>query len=119
MIGRDPLDKLFAVGTVANPFLKPILEGVATTAPVKLLFGHEDPKQPEDWSKDSDHYSFQTAKIPSIYLGVEDFDQHHKATDKYETMSFDFYIRATETSLKVVQAFDKNLDAIAKASPPR
>jgi homoserine O-acetyltransferase len=115
MIGRDPNDKLFAVGTVVNPFLKPILEGVAAKAPVKLLFGHEDPKQPEDWSKDSDHYAFQASKIPGIYLGVEDFDQHHKATDKYETMTFDFYIRATETSLKVVQAFDANLDAIVKA----
>jgi Zn-dependent M28 family amino/carboxypeptidase len=116
MIGRDPDDKLFAVGTVANPFLKPFLEKVAASAPVKLLFGHEDPKQPEDWSGDSDHAAFQRAGVPAIYLGVEDFDQHHKATDKYETITFDFYIRATETSVKVVQAFDANLDAIAKAS---
>ena len=92
---------------------------MAAKAPVKLLFGHEDPKQPEDWSRDSDHYSFQAAKIPAIYLGVEDFDQHHKPTDKYETMSFDFYIRAAETSLRVVQACDADLDAISKASPPR
>ena len=114
MIGRDPDDKLFAVGTVANPFLKPFLEAVAAKAPVKLLFGHEDPKEKEDWSKDSDHYAFQQAKIPAIYLGVEDFDQHHKSTDDYETMTFDFYIRAAETSIKVVQAFDANLAAIEK-----
>jgi Zn-dependent M28 family amino/carboxypeptidase len=119
MIGRDPDAKLFAVGTKANPVLKPILEEVITKAPVKLLFGHEAPggkpdTPEEDWSKSSDHYSFQSAKIPAVYLGDEDFAQHHKATDKFETMSFDFYIGAVETSLLTVQSFDKHLDEIAK-----
>ena len=115
MIGRDPDPKLFAVGTVANPYLKPYIDAVAAKAPVRFLIGHEDPKQPEDWTKDSDHYSFQQAKIPAIYLGDEDFAQHHKATDDYETMSYDFYIGAVETSLQVVLAFDTNLDAIVRA----
>ncbi len=115
MIGRDPDSKLFAVGTVANPYLKSYIDAVAAKAPVKLLTGHEDPQQPEDWTRDSDHYSFQQAKIPAIYLGDEDFAQHHKATDDYETMSHDFYIGAVETSLHLVQAFDANLDAIVKA----
>ena len=117
MIGRDPDPKLFAVGTVANPYLKQYVEAVAAKAPVKFLTGHEDPKQPEDWTRDSDHYSFQRANIPAIYLGDEDFDQHHKATDDYETMSFDFYVGAVETSLRLVEAFDANLDAIIKARP--
>ena len=116
MIGRDPNDKLFAVGTRVNPFLKPYLEKVAADAPVKLLFGHEDPAQKdvEDWSRDSDHYAFQRQNIPAIYLGVEDFDQHHKATDDYETITYSFYVRAVETCVSVVKAFDANLDAIAK-----
>jgi Zn-dependent M28 family amino/carboxypeptidase len=117
MIGRDPDDKLYAVGTHAYPFLKPYLERVAATAPVKLLFGHDDPQQRgvEDWTKDSDHYAFHQAKIPFVYLGVEDFDQHHKATDDYETMSHDFYVRAVETALRVLQEFDANLDAIKRS----
>src|SRR5260221_11521717 len=45
MIGRDPNDKLFAVGAFLNPFLKPSLEHVASNAPVKLLLGHDDPAQ--------------------------------------------------------------------------
>jgi Zn-dependent M28 family amino/carboxypeptidase len=116
MIGRDPDDKLFAVGTRVNPFLKPYLEKVAAAAPVKLLFGHEDPAQKdvEDWSRDSDHYAFQRQNIPAIYLGVEDFGQHHKATDDYETITYSFYVRAVETCVSVVKAFDANLDAIAK-----
>jgi uncharacterized protein with GYD domain len=111
MIGRDPNDKLFAVGTRLNPLLKPYLERVAAAAPVKLLFGHEDPSEKEDWTKDSDHWSFQQAKIPAIYLGDEDFDQHHKATDDYETITYTFFIGATETALAVVKEFDANLEA--------
>ena len=116
MIGRDPDDKLYAVGTYAYPFLKPYLERVASTAPVKLLFGHDDPKRTdvEDWTRSSDHFAFHQQKIPFVYLGVEDFGQHHKATDDYDTMSHDFYVRAVETAIRVVQEFDANLDAISK-----
>jgi hypothetical protein len=117
MIGRDPGDKLYAVGTYAYPFLKPYLERVAATAPVKLLFGHDDPAQKsvEDWTRDSDHFAFHQVKIPFVYLGVEDFGQHHKSTDDYETMSHDFYVRAVETALRVVQEFDANLEAIQRS----
>ena len=114
MIGRDPDDKLFAVGTRLNPFLRPYLARVAASAPVKLLFGHEDPSDKEDWTRDSDHWSFQQAGIPAIYLGVEDFGQHHRPTDDYETMTLDFYVRAVETTLAVVREFDAHLDAIAR-----
>ncbi len=119
MIGRDPNNRLFAIGTFLNPFLKPYLDRVAVSAPVKLLFGHDDPSQKnvEDWTKDSDHWSFQQARIPAVYLGDEDFDQHHKATDDYETMTFDFFIGAAETALAVVKEFDANLDAIARQRP--
>jgi Zn-dependent M28 family amino/carboxypeptidase len=116
MIGRDPEDKLYAVGTYAYPFLKPYLERVAAAAPVKLLFGHDDPRRRdvEDWTRDSDHFSFHEVKIPFVYLGVEDFGQHHKATDDYETMSHDFYVRAVETAVRVIQEFDAHLDEIGK-----
>ena len=114
MIGRDPDDKLFAVGTRLNPFLRPYLERVVASVPIKLLFGHEDPNEKEDWTKDSDHWSFQQARIPAIYLGDEDFDQHHKATDDFETMTYTFFIGATETALAVAREFDANLEAIAR-----
>jgi Zn-dependent M28 family amino/carboxypeptidase len=116
MIGRDPEDKLYAVGTYPYPFLKPYLERVAAAAPVKLLFGHDDPRRRdvEDWTRDSDHVAFHEVKIPFVYLGVEDFGQHHKATDDYETMSHDFYVRAVETAIRVIQEFDAHLDEIGK-----
>jgi len=112
MIGRDPNDKLFVVGTALQPYLKPYILAVATTAPVKLLTGHEDPRKPEDWTADSDHYSFIRARIPALYFGVEDFAQHHQPTDDYETITFSFYIRAVETLIQAIREFDANLDAI-------
>jgi Zn-dependent M28 family amino/carboxypeptidase len=116
MIGREPNDRLFVVGTARQPYLRPYIEAVAAKASVKLLMGHEDPKQrDEDWTQDSDHYSFMQAKIPALYIGVEDFAQHHKATDDYETMSHGFYVRAVETLAQIIEEFDKNLDAVERA----
>lgn len=115
MIGRDPNDKLFVVGTARQPFLRPYILAVAKKAPVKLLTGHEDPKQPEDWTSDSDHYSFLAARIPALYFGVEDFDQHHQPTDDYATMTHSFYVRAVETLILAIQEFDSNLDPVINA----
>jgi Zn-dependent M28 family amino/carboxypeptidase len=115
MIGREPDRRLFVVGTARQPFLKPVIEAVAKNAPVRLLMGHENPAEPEDWTADSDHYSFMQAKIPALYFGVEDFREHHKATDDYETMTVDFYVKAVETLVEVVKQFDTNLETIDKA----
>jgi hypothetical protein len=110
MIGRDSRRILYVAGTFLNPFLKPLIERVAATAPVTLLAGHDNPgvRGVEDWTRDSDHWTFQAAGIPAIYLGVEDFEQHHKPTDDYETLTADFYIDAVETCLAVVNALDVN-----------
>ena len=108
MIGRDPNNLLYVVGTYTQPALKPVLEKVAASAPVKLTMGHDDPtnKAIENWTGSSDHAAFCAAKIPCLYFGVEDFENHHKATDKYDTMSHDFYVRAVETMVMVTRAFD-------------
>ena len=115
MIGRDPNDTLYVVGTRQQPFLKPYIEKVAARAPIKLLMGHDDPTQKEDWTRDSDHYAFCQAKIPCLYFGVEDFSNHHKANDDYETMTHAFYVRVVETMAQAIREFDASLDAIAAA----
>jgi hypothetical protein len=119
MIGRDPDDKLFAIGTLLNLALKPYVEEVAKVAPVKLLIGHDDPanKQLDDWTKDSDHWAlWQAWKLPFIYLGVEDESQHHKPTDDYATITYDFYVRAVETGILLIQKFDQHLNAIVTSA---
>ena len=117
MIGREANSRLFVVGTALQPFLRPYVEAAAKKSSVRLVFGHEDPSKSEDWTRDSDHYSFMQVKIPALYFGVEDFDQHHKATDDYETMTHDFYVRAVETLVHVIEEFDANLDAIQTRAP--
>ena len=112
MIGRESENRLFVVGAAAQPVLKPFIQTATEGAPTRLIMGHEDPRQPEDWTRDSDHYSFMEAGIPALYFGVEDFEQHHKATDDYETITFDFYVRAVETLVRVVKEFDANLDSL-------
>jgi len=107
MIGRESADRLYVVGTVRQPSLKPVIERIAAKAPVKLLTGHENPKEKEDWTKDSDHYPFMEKHIPALYFGVEDFEQHHKPTDDYETITADFYVRAVETMILAVKEFDR------------
>lgn len=114
MIGRDPNNVLYAVGPTRQPFLKPYIDRVAGNAPVKLVVGHDSPQLgPDDWTEDSDQFSFLQAGIPAIYLGVEDEPFHHRATDDYDSMTLPFFVKAVETTIQVAREFDQSLDAIA------
>jgi Zn-dependent M28 family amino/carboxypeptidase len=117
MIGRDPNNILYVSGTTPQPFFKPFIASIAAQVPVKLVMGHDDPanKGVEDWMRSSDHAAFCQAGIPCLYFGVEDFENHHKASDDYETMTHAFYVRAVETMVRVVEVFDARLDEVLKA----
>jgi Zn-dependent M28 family amino/carboxypeptidase len=121
MIGRDAKNTVYAVGTYHYPFLKPYLENVARSAQVNSRFGYDVPdlKDTEDWTTESDHLSLHLSKIPFIYFGVEDFEQHHQPTDDFETIMVPFYVHVVETIIESAKAFDANLDSIASASPSR
>jgi len=114
MIARD--DTLYVVGTFLQPYLKASVERIIAKAPAKTVMGHDNPAQKnvEDWTKDSDHYSFIQANIPALYFGVEDYAQHHKATDRYDTIDPDFYTHAVETLILAVEEFDSNLPTPSK-----
>jgi Zn-dependent M28 family amino/carboxypeptidase len=110
MIGRDANNLLYVVGTHTQPFLTPTIERIAAAANVTLRRGHDNPddKGVEDWTRASDHFPFCQAKIPCLYFGVEDFENHHKATDTYDTMTHDFYYRVVQTMVLAVKTFDDN-----------
>lgn len=110
MIGRNDRGELYAAGAFSYPHLKPILEKVQKAAAVRLLLGHDDPKLGMgDWTNQSDQAAFHAAKIPFIYFGVEDHKDYHKSTDDFVGIQPEFYVRAVETILGAVGAFDKEL----------
>jgi len=121
MICRDKDNVLYAVGTYHYPFLKPYLEKVASQSKIKLRFGHDNPtqKEIEDWTTESDHIHFHLKKIPFIYFGVEDNEQHHQPTDDYESITPAFYVGAVETIIEAIKEFDGNAAAIQQKSQPR
>lgn len=110
MIAHNDINELYATGTYAYPSLKPALEQVAKTAKVKLLFGHEGPNvsRQDDWTDQSDQGSFNKAKIPFVYFGVEDHKDYHKPTDDFVNINQEFYVHAVETILEAVKTFDKS-----------
>ena len=117
MIGRDRISTLFAVGTYQYPFLRPLVDMVIPKARVKLLVGHDRPgRSDEDWTEDSDHYSFHREGIPFIYIGVEDYEYHHEADDDYENIMPAFYVGSVETVIEAIRVFDAHSRDIERAS---
>lgn len=108
MISRNDAGELYAAGSYHTPALEPILRGVAATAPVKLLLGHDRPGLPpgEDWTQSSDHGPFHQAGIPFVYFGVEDHADYHQPTDDVERIQPGFFVRAVRTALAAVIALD-------------
>ncbi len=114
-IARDKNNTLFAVGTYDYPFFRPYLEKVASKSAVKLVLGHDDPnrdKGEDYWPTLQDGMSFRDNNIPYIYFGVEDYEQIHKPTDDYPTITPKFYVQAIETIIAAIEQFDKNLPEI-------
>jgi hypothetical protein len=115
MVSHSEKGELYAAGTYHTPALRPLLEGVAQGAPVKLLLGHDRPEQgQDDWTRQSDHFHFHRAGVPFIYFGVEDHKDYHKPTDDFETITPDFFVNAVRTILASVEALDAKLPARAQ-----
>jgi len=112
MVARGDTGELWAAGTHHYPALRPLVEKLAETAPVKLRIGHDSPDLPQgqDWTTASDHGPFHAAGIPFLYFGVEDHVDYHKATDEADRIDAAFYADAVRTVLMAVRAVD--------ASPP-
>jgi Zn-dependent M28 family amino/carboxypeptidase len=115
MVGRNARDELYAAGAYHYPFLRPILEGVAGGAPIRLRLGHDSPDLPraDDWTSQSDHGAFHGAGIPFVYFGVEDHPDYHRPTDDPERIEPDFYVGAVATIITALEALDEALPRFA------
>lgn len=108
MVARGDRGELYAAGTQHYPALRPVLEKVASGAPVKLLFGHDRPGTgADDWTQQSDHGPFHDAKIPFVYFGVEDHPDYHQPTDTPEKIDRAFFAHAGDTILAALTALDR------------
>ncbi|MGH7555044.1 MAG: M20/M25/M40 family metallo-hydrolase [Longimicrobiales bacterium] len=113
MVSRNDAGELWVAGTYHYPQFLPLAEKVAKTAPVKLRIGHDRAgvAGQDDWTSSSDHGPFHAAKIPFLYLGVEDHADYHKPSDDAVRIKPDFFGRAVATVIQVVRELDAHFAA--------
>ena len=107
MISRSNRNEIYAAGSYHYPQFKPILEEVASVAPIKLSLGHDQPgTSQQDWTLASDHAPFHQAGIPFLYFGVEDHPDYHQPTDDWDKISPEFLEDTTTAILDVIRKVD-------------
>ncbi len=113
MVSRNDKREIFVAGTHQWPQLKAPMDEVARRAPVTVLFGHDKPMPiaggVDDWTNQSDHGPFNSAKIPFIYFGVEDHADYHKPTDAADKINRGFFVDVAETVLDAVLQLDRSI----------
>ena len=117
MLSKNTRNELYASGASPFPSLRPILEKVAATAPVRLSLGHDTDAdgKANNWTDQSDHYAFAEKGVPWVYFGVEDHPEYHKSTDDFATLPQDFFRRSVATVVAASLALEQNLDRIEAA----
>lgn len=118
MLSKNAKGQLYVSGAGPQPYLKPVLDGVARTAPVKLLLGHDTDAQGKEnnWTAQSDQGAFAEKGVPWVYFGVEDHPEYHQPTDDFATVPQDFFKRAVATVVTATRALDDDLDGIGRAA---
>ncbi|WOR14148.1 M28 family peptidase [Hyphomonas sp. FCG-A18] len=109
MIARGDNGILWASGASHWPALKPMIEEVATVAPVTLSMGFDSGDGRADWTLLSDHAVFFRAGIPHLYLGVEDHPDYHKPGDDFDKIDQDWFLDSVETALRLAIKAEENL----------
>lgn len=110
MVSRNDAGELWVAGTYHYPRLRPLVDEVALRAPVKLRAGHDRPgiAGQDDWTSQSDHGAFHAARIPFLYLGVEDHADYHRPTDDAERIEPAFFGAAVATAIEIVRRLDEH-----------
>ncbi|HEY5826305.1 MAG TPA: M20/M25/M40 family metallo-hydrolase [Cyclobacteriaceae bacterium] len=109
MVSRADNKELVACGTFFYPQLKPFIDQVSTTEPVKFVFGHDDPEEykgEDNWTFSSDHGPFHSAKIPFLYFGVADHKDYHQHTDEFENVDPEVY----KSCVRLITLASGNID---------
>jgi Zn-dependent M28 family amino/carboxypeptidase len=118
MISKNAKGELYVSGAGPQPYLKPVLEGVAKAAPLKLRLGHDTDAEGKEnnWTAQSDQGAFAEKGVPWVYFGVEDHPEYHQPTDDFATVPQDFFKRAVATVVTATRALDDDLDGISRGA---
>lgn len=105
MIGINDKNELYVSGTHQYPEIK---KYIFTKNPnPKILFGHDTPELgKDDWTKQSDHYSFFIKGIPFLYFGVENHPYYHQENDEFKNINQEFYLASVEAILDIIKNID-------------
>jgi hypothetical protein len=109
MVSRNDSSEIYASGTFHYPFLKQYVDSIQPYTPVHILFGHDDPSKgsSQNWTNQSDHYSFHQSHIPYLYFGVEDHPDYHQPGDTFDKVNKSFYYQVCTAITGVVLLLDK------------
>ena len=108
MISRNAQNEINICGTAHYPHLKKELTHLPQVTDLTVKYEHDRAIfGMGDWTYASDHGAFHKAKIPFLYLGVEDHEDYHKPTDDFENIDPTFYYQATNLLVELLLAFDK------------
>ena len=122
MVSRQEGGALWVTGTAHYPFLRPIAESVVDRTTIPIRFGHDTKgaRPSDDWTTASDHAAFHRAKIPFLYLGVEDHPDYHKPGDDANKVDPAFYAATVTYAAALLRALDARLEEIvaARAAAP-
>ncbi len=121
MISRGDNGVLWASGASHWPEMKPLIEAVASKAPVTIQMGYDSGDGRDDWTQLSDHAAFFRVGIPHLYLGVEDHPDYHKPTDDFEKVDQDWFLKSVDSTIMLAIAMDEklaDLHAIRPSSEP-
>jgi hypothetical protein len=101
---------LWAAGAYHAPALRPVLDELASEAPVELRLGHDRPRSAEDdWTNASDHAAFHHVGIPFVYFGVEDHPDYHRESDEVDKIDPGEFVASVRTILMGIRLLDEAL----------
>jgi hypothetical protein len=104
MIARSDKNEIFVSGLSHNPSYKYLVDAIQMKTNVKVLMGHDTGNDINDWTMQSDHAAFHKAKIPFLYIGVEDHADYHKPSDTWDKINFSSYIENCNMIAMMIKA---------------
>ncbi len=108
MIGISPKNEINIAGTYHYPFFREYIPESENKAKIRL--GHDNiHTDRDDWTNQSDHYSFFEHGIPFLYFGVENHKHYHQPTDTYQNIHKKFYINTVKNILETIKNLDEGM----------